>query len=272
MDVYAQKGQEWLVTTGADLAANVVAFIIVLIVGKLVISALCSVLQTSLSKAERLSEILRSFIVSICSKVLWVIVLMIGLSKLGIDIGPMIAGLGVAGFVLGFAFQESLSNLASGFMILLNEPFKVGDYVETAGTAGAIKELSMMSTTLTTPDNKRVTIPNRAVWGGTITNYSAEETRRVDLVVGIGYASDIGKAREVIAETLTANEMVLSDPEPTIEVVEMADSSVNLVVRPWVESANYWAAYFGVTRAVKEAFDANGIEIPFPQVDVHQRS
>jgi len=200
---------------------------------------------------------------------MWVIVLMIGLSQLGIDIGPMVAGLGVTGFVLGFAFQESLSNLASGFMILLNRPFEVGHYIEAAGTAGTVKELTMMATTLNSPDNKKVTIPNRAIWGGTITNYSAEDTRRVDLVVGIGYGADIGKAKEVIMGALTANEQVLADPEPVVEVVEMADSSVNLVVRPWANTDDYWAVYFALNHSIKEALDAEGLEIPFPQMDVH---
>jgi small conductance mechanosensitive channel len=154
-------------------------------------------------------------------------------------------------------------------MIALNQPFQVGDFVEVGGVPGVVDETNMMATTLHSPDNKKIVVPNRSVWGSTITNYSALDTRRVDLVMGISYSSDIGKAKEVILSVLKGNEMVLDDPGPTVEVVEMADSSVNLVVRPWCKTADYWKVYFSVNRAAKEALDQAGIEIPFPQMDVH---
>jgi small conductance mechanosensitive channel len=175
----------------------------------------------------------------------------------------------VTGFIIGFAFQESLGNLASGMMIALNEPFRVGDYVEVGGNSGTVKDMNMMATTLSTPDNKKVVVPNKNVWGSPITNYTALETRRVDLTAGISYGADINKAKEVILGVLKDQAAVLDDPAPTVEVIEMADSSVNLVVRPWCKTADYWSVVFSVNHAIKEALDEAGIEIPFPQMDVH---
>ena len=186
-----------------------------------------------------------------------------------IDIAPLIAGLGVTGFILGFAFQESLANLAAGVMISLNRPFTVGDFVEVSGGTGVVKELNMMATTLSTPDNKVVIVPNKAVWGSAITNYTAMDTRRVDMVVGISYGADISKAKEVITKVIEGIDQCLADPAPMVEVVEMADSSVNLVARPWSKTADYWDVFFAFHHQIKVALDEAGIEIPFPQMDVH---
>jgi small conductance mechanosensitive channel len=266
---YIEKAKEWLALNGANFLVDVVVVLIILIVGKFVIKGLCKSLSVSIKKSGRVSELFESFILNVTSKVLWVVVLMIALQRLGIEIGPLVAGLGVTGFIVGFACQESLANLAAGIMIALNQPFKVGDLVEVSGVTGFVDETNMMATTLHTPDNKRIVAPNGSVWGSTITNYSALDTRRVDLVVGVSYSSDIGKAKEVINSVLQANEMVLDNPESTVEVVEMADSSVNLVVRPWCKTDDYWDVYFSVNHAAKEALDQAGIEIPFPQMDVH---
>ncbi len=266
---WVEKGLEWLAVHWVTFAVNVLVLLIILIVGKIVIGMICRVTQRVLDRSDRVSEILESFAVVMLRKVLWILVLVIGLGQLGINVAPLIAGLGIAGFILGFAFQETLGNLASGLMVLVNQPFNKGDYVEAGGVSGVVQDLNMMATTLTTPDNKKVVVPNSSIWGSSITNYTAMETRRVDLVMGISYGSDIGKARDIVTQVLGANEMVLDDPEPTVEVVEMADSSVNFVVRPWCNTPDYWAVYFAVNRAVKEAFDREDIEIPFPQVDVH---
>lgn len=266
---YIDKVKEWIAVNGASFLVDVVVVLIILLIGKIVINAICKSLSISIKKSGRISELLETFIINVTSKVLWVIVIMLAIQKLGIAIGPLVAGLGVTGFIVGFACQESLSNLAAGIMIALNQPFQVGDYVEIAGTSGFVDETNMMATTLHTPDNKKIVVPNGKVWGSTITNYTALDTRRVDLVMGISYTADIGSARDVILSTLKENEMVLDDPVSTVEVVEMADSSVNLVVRPWCKTENYWNAYFSVNRAVKEALDKAGIEIPFPQMDVH---
>lgn len=264
-----EKAQTWVVENGADFVVNLIIFIGILIIGSFVIKTILKVLKTAMKKSPKMSEMLDNFIVSISSKILWVILLMMALPRLGVDVGPMIAGLGVGGFIIGFAFQETLGNLAAGVMIMLNQPFTIGHFVEVGGCAGVIKEINIMATTLNTPDNKRVTMPNSQVWGSSIINYSVEPTRRVDLVAGISYSGDMDKAIGLLKDLLKNHDLVLNDPAPTIGVVELADSSVNLVVRPWVKTDDYWGVYFDVTQKIKEVFDKEGIEIPFPQMDVH---
>jgi small conductance mechanosensitive channel len=266
---YVEKIKEWFAINGGDFLVDVIVVLIIFIVGKFVIKGVRKSLSMSLKKSGRVSEILESFILNVTSKVLWIIVFMLVIQKLGVEIGPLVAGLGVTGFIVGFACQESLANLAAGVMIALNQPFQVGHYVELSGAAGAVYEMNMMATTLHTPDNKKVVVPNSSVWGSTITNYTALDTRRVDLVIGISYSSDIGKAKDVLHSVLKENKMVLDEPGSTVEVVEMADSSVNFVVRPWCKTADYWNVRFSVNRAAKDALDQAGIEIPFPQMDVH---
>jgi small conductance mechanosensitive channel len=266
---YVEKIKEWFAINGGDFLVDVIVVLIILIVGKFVIKGVRKSLSMSLKKSGRVSEILESFILNVTSKVLWVIVFMLVIQKLGVEIGPLVAGLGVTGFIVGFACQESLANLAAGVMIALNQPFEVGHYVELSGASGAVYEMNMMATTLHTPDNKKVVVPNSSVWGSTITNYTALDTRRVDLVVGISYSSDIGKAKDVLHSVLKENKMVLDEPGSTVEVVEMANSSVNFVVRPWCKTADYWTVRFSINRAAKEALDQAGIEIPFPQMDIH---
>ncbi len=266
---WLKKGQEWLIENGADFVVNIIIFLLIIIIGRFVIKGLIKVTRRLCKRSSRITETLENFLVSVVGKVLWVVLLMVALPRLGIDIAPLIAGLGVTGFIVGFAFQESLGNLAAGLMLLLNAPFKIGDYIEAGGHAGAVKELNLMATTLLTPDNKKIVIPNRGIWGGSIVNYSAMDTRRVDMTVGISYSADIGKAIEVISGRLKNIPQILPEPAPMIELVEMADSSLNLVVRPWVNTADYWDVFFAANRSIKEGLDEAGIEIPFPQVDVH---
>ena len=259
----------WLATNGTAFLVNLIVFLLILLAGRIAIGAALRVARRMMARSERVSEMLSDFLSSALSKVLWVIVLMVALGQLGIDIAPLIAGLGVAGFVIGFAFQDSLGNLAAGLMILLNQPFRVGDYVDAGGESGTVTELSFMATTLTTPDNKEIVIPNRTVWGSAVTNYTANDTRRVEWTIGIGYSSDIGRAVEIAHEILRGDEQVLEEPEPLIEVKELADSSVNLVIRGWTATADFWTVFFRVNRTIKERYDEAGIEIPFPQLDIH---
>jgi len=266
---WLESARMWLVDQGPGFIVDIVVFLLILIIGKFVIGGVVKVARKTLVKSERVNEMLLKFAVDTLRKALWIIVLMVALPRLGVDIAPLIAGLGVAGFVIGFAFQESLSNLAAGVMILLNQPFTIEHYVEAGGHAGSIKELNLMATTMLTPDNRKIVIPNRSIWGGSIVNYSAMDTRRIDMVIGIGYSSPIGKARDILMNILNSDKRVLKDPEPTIEINELADSSVNFVFRPWCNSGDYWPLKFNLMRSVKEAFDKEGIEIPFPQTDVH---
>ena len=183
-----------------------------------------------------------------------------------------IAILGAAGFAVGFALQGSLANFAAGVLILALRPFKTGDYIMGAGEAGTVKEISLFTTVLSTPDNIKIMVPNGKLFGDVIKNISAYDTRRVDFVVGIGYGSDIQKAYDVIMGLIKEDSRILPEPAPQVAVSELADSSVNFVIRPWVKSSDYWPLKFDMTRKIKEAFDANGIEIPFPQRTVHMIS
>ncbi|MFQ6041229.1 MAG: mechanosensitive ion channel family protein [Candidatus Poribacteria bacterium] len=197
------------------------------------------------------------------------LIILAALATFGIQTTSFVAVLGAAGFAIGFALQGSLSNFAAGVLILVFRPYKVGDYIEAAGVAGAVKEIRLFNTVLATLDNIKIIVPNSKIYGDVIKNIWAYDTRRVDLVFGISYDSPIQKAIEIIMNLIKEDDRILSDPEPMVAVSELADSSVNFVVRPWVKSEDYWPVFFDLTRKVKESFDENGIEIPFPQAVVH---
>jgi small conductance mechanosensitive channel len=215
------------------------------------------------------SELLKRLLINTISKLIWFMGFLVVLSMFGIDIGPMLAGLGIAGFVLGFALQDTLSNFAAGLMIMVYRPFDVEDIVTAGGVTGVVQAVTLVSTVITTFDNQLMIVPNSKVWGDVINNVTAEESRRVDLVFGIGYADDIDKAQRIMDDVVRSHDRVLEDPEPTIQVHNLGDSSVDFVCRPWCRTEDYWTVYWDVTRAVKERFDAEGISIPFPQRDVH---
>jgi small conductance mechanosensitive channel len=201
-----------------------------------------------------------------------IIGILLGLSQVGISLGPLLAGLGVAGFVIGFALQDSLSNFASGMMILSYRPFDVGDVVEAGGVFGKVSHMSLVNTTIMTFDNQTLVVPNNKIWGDVIKNVTSQRTRRVDLVFGISYSDDIPRTEALLREILAADERVLTDPEPMVRLNELADSSVNFIVRPWVKTDDYWDVYWDVTREVKLRFDEADVSIPFPQTDVHLKT
>jgi small conductance mechanosensitive channel len=184
-------------------------------------------------------------------------------------VAPLLAGLGIAGLVIGFALQDTLSNFASGMMILIYRPFDVGDVVEAGGVMGKVDQMNLVSTMVLTFDNQMLVVPNKQIWGGVIRNVTHQDTRRVDMTFGIGYSDDIPTAEKVLAEIVTSHEKVLKDPEPVIRLHELGDSSVNFIVRPWSKTDEYWDVYWDITREVKRRFDEEGISIPFPQRDVH---
>jgi small conductance mechanosensitive channel len=225
--------------------------------------------RRAVDRTPQISNLLSGFLVMV---VYWLTIafgLMIVLAALGVNVTPLFALVGGASFIIAFALQETLGNLAAGLMIMINRPFDEGDYVQVAGLGGTIKHVSIMSTTVTTPDNQVITIPNSKVWGDVITNVTASDTRRVDLVFGISYGDSIERAQAVLEEVVASHPLVMEDPAPNIRVSELADSSVNFIVRPWTNTSDYWTVYWDLHRAVKEAFDANGISIPFPQTDMH---
>ncbi len=258
----------WLAERGVSFAVNVVVALLLLLVGTHVIRLLTVSTRQALKRTGRVNALLENFLCSVVNKAGWVLLLMMVAQRLNINVAPLIAGLGVTGFILGFAFQESLGNLAAGMMIALNQPFKVGDYVQAGGVEGTVLELNMMAATLATADYKKVTVPNKVIWGTPITNFTATERRRVEIAVSIAYGADIGKAKRIALELLQSHPLVLKDPAPIAEVILLGDSSVNLVLRPWTKPSDYWTVFFAVNQSVKEAFDKNGIEIPFPQLEV----
>ncbi len=200
---------------------------------------------------------------------MFVVGILMALSILGVQIGPLMAALGAGGFIVGFALQDTLGNFASGLMIMVYRPFDVDDYIAVAGGEGTVKEMSLVSTTLLTVDNKVLIIPNKKAWSDTIVNFTGRDIRRVDLVFGIGYDDNVRHATDVLMEVAGEHKLVLDEPPVMVNVDELADSSVNLLCRPWVKTKDYWAVRWDLTRQVKERFDAEGISIPFPQRDVH---
>jgi len=212
---------------------------------------------------------LRRFIGNLARTLLMLFVVIAAINALGVQTASLIALVGAAGLAVGLALQGSLANFAAGVLIVLFRPYKVGDWIEGGGVSGSVEEVQILTTVLKTGDNKRVIIPNSQIMGTTITNYSANDTRRVDLVVGVSYSDDLDKVRKELQDLVDADERILKDPAVTIAVSELADSSVNFVLRPWVNTADYWAVYFDLTERVKKRFDEVGISIPFPQRDVH---
>lgn len=247
---------------------KLLAALAIFFVGKMLVRWGTGLLKRVLGKSA-LDQTLVSFLGNIVHGLGLAVVAIAALSQLGVETTSLAAVLAAAGLAIGLALQGSLSNFAAGFLIILFRPFKVGDYIEAAGTAGSVTEVSIFTTTLTTPDNKVVIVPNGNITSGNIINYSAQETRRIDLVVGVSYSDDLSKVKKVLEKILAKEGRILAEPEAQIAVSELADSSVNLVVRPWVQTSDFWAVKFALTEAIKVAFDKEGISIPFPQRDVH---
>jgi small conductance mechanosensitive channel len=249
---------------------NVFIFLLILAaafyVGKLVSLALSALMD---SPQIQLSSLAENMIVKTARNAILFIGLLIALAQLGVSLGPVLAGLGIAGFIVGFALQDTLSNFASGLLILIYRPFDVGDYVTAGGVAGRVSNMSLVNTTFKTPDNETLIVPNNKVWQDVIKNTTAQLTRRVDLTFGISYDDDIDKAKEILLDAAKNYPAVLGEPPTDVRVNELADSSVNLLLRPWVNTSDYWDTYWDLIEIVKKRFDAEGITIPFPQRDVH---
>jgi small conductance mechanosensitive channel len=262
---------QW-VTDNSDLliqyGVNLISAILILFIGNLVVKGIAGSVAKLLQKRE-MDKAVVDFISALVRYLLFIIVLIAALSRIGVQTASVVAVIGAAGLAVGLALQGSLSNFAAGVLIVAFRPFKSGDYVEIGGVAGSVDSIQIFQTVLTTPDNKMVVVPNSAVIGGPITNYSRHTTRRIDLVIGVSYKADLQKTKEVLSSVLAADERILKEPKPTIGVHTLADSSVNFVVRPWVKTSDYWAVYFDTMQGIKETLDKEGIEIPFPQMDVH---
>lgn len=261
----------WLASKegGIRWAINLSWFVIIVIAFYFLAHLLARALSKTLDASGRAPALLRSFLVGTVRRLTIIIGIIVGLAALEVNIGPLLAVIGAAGFVVAFALQNSLSNFASGILILLYHPFDVGDVIEAGGISGTVASMNLLSTHVNTFDNKMMIVPNNDIWGGVITNATGTNERRVDMTFGIGYDDDIDKAQKILEEIVTDHELVLQEPEPTIRMHELADSSVNFICRPWARTADYWGVYWDITREVKNRFDREGISIPFPQRDVH---
>jgi small conductance mechanosensitive channel len=253
------------------LLTNIVIAAAILFGGIWLAKRIKNYIATIMEKRE-IDALLASFTSNIAYVALVAFVVIAALGQLGIQTTSFVAIIGAAGLAIGLSLQSSLSNFASGVMIIAFRPFKVGDFIEAGGVAGVVEGIQIFSTLMRTGDNKAIIVPNSNITGGNITNYSAKDTRRIDMVFGIGYGDDIKKAKDILVKLLEDDERVLKDPEPVVAVSELADSSVNFVVRPWVNSADYWGVKFDYTEAVKLTFDKEGISIPYPQQDVHMHT
>ncbi len=257
-----------LQTTGVDLAFNIVKAIVIFYVGKFVVGVIVRTVRRIMAKRD-IEDTLERFVLSLLRMVLMVFVIIATVGALGMQTTSFVAVLGAAGLAIGLALQGSLSNFASGVLIVLFKPYRVGDWVEAAGIAGTVERVEILTTVLKTGDNKQIIVPNGQIMGSIITNYSANETRRVDMVIGVSYDDDLDKVRATLEELIAAEDRILDDPPHKIAVSELADSSVNFVVRPWVRTEDYWGVMFDLTEAIKKRFDQEGISFPFPQQDVH---
>jgi small conductance mechanosensitive channel len=247
---------------------KIIAAIVIFVVGRWVARALRNVTKKMMAKGD-VDETLISFVGNLTYITLLAFVIIAALNQLGIQTTSFIAVIGAAGLAIGLALQGSLANFAAGVLMIIFRPFTAGDYIEGAGVAGVVEEIQIFATQLKTPDNKQIIVPNAKMMGDNITNYSAKDTRRVDMVIGVGYGDDLKKVREILEDILAKDDRILEDPAPTIGVLELGDNSVNFAVRPWVKTEDYWGAYFDVTETVKRRFDEEGISIPYPQRDVH---
>jgi len=248
---------------------NVIMAILILAIGYIIVAIAVRYIRHAMNKAK-MAKILVEFVSRLAKILLLIVILIIAIGVLGVDVGSGLVSISVVfGFVIGFAFQDMLGNLAAGFMIALTKPFRIGDYVDTAGHSGTIQHVGVSNTTLLSVDNKKIIIPNSKIWGDAIINYTAKKTRMIDFSVGISYSDDIGDAIKIASDTISNHKLVLSDPAPLIATNELGDSSVNIIMRPWVKTADYWTVKRELLRQVKEAYDQAGITIPFPQTDVH---
>ncbi len=251
----------FLITLGGGL--------LIVLIGKILIIWFKRVLQRAFAKSKKINDLMARFLLQLVNIVGWIFLLIAFLQHMGLNMGPFLAGLGITGVILGFAFQETIGNLLSGVMIVMNAPFRIGDYIDAGSYSGTVKDMDMICVILATPDNKKITMSNRLVWGSPIVNYSDMERRRVDLVVSVPYGSDVATVKQVISSIFARYEEILPDPAPTIEVNKLSASSVDFIARPWTKPADYWKVYWRFQGEIIACLAEVGLEVPFDQLDLH---
>lgn len=262
IDGWTQLGPvSFLITLGTGL--------LMVLVGKLLIVWLSRILKRSLARAKKINDLMARFILQLVNIVGWIFLIIAFLQHMGLNMGPVLAGLGITGVILGFAFQETIGNLLSGVMIVINAPFRIGDYIEAGAFSGTVTDMDMICVILSTPDNKKITMSNKLVWSNPIVNYSNIERRRVELTVSVPYKADLALAKQVIKNIIDTYPEVLAEPAPVIEVNKLNTSSVDFVVRPWTKPADYWKVYWRFNGEILEKMAQAGFSVPFNQLDVH---
>ena len=257
-----------LIEIGSSIGISLLMALAILIVGRQLVKLILRLITVALEKSK-VEDTVRIFVTNLLNTLLMILVFIAAINQLGIETTSIIAVLGAAGLAIGLALQGSLSNFAAGILIVIYRPYKVGDYIEAGNHAGTVKDIQIFSTVLKTPDNKIVVVPNGSIMNGSIVNFSNQDKRRVDIIASCSYEDDIDKVKSVLADILSQDDRILSEPEPRIAVSELADSSVNLIVRPWVKNSDYINVYYSLLEEIKKRFDQEGISIPYPQSDVH---
>jgi len=260
---------DWISDRASVFTFNAISFVVIMLLFVGLARIGRSLVKRTLGRSSHMSNLAREFFITLTGRVIWGVGLVIAAAQVGIQVAPVLAGLGIVGFVLGFALQDTLSNFAAGMMILMYRPFDIGDLIEAAGVNGTVKAMNLVSTSVLTPDNQMLLVPNNKIWGGVIRNVTHQRTRRVDLVFGVGHAADSRHAHRVLEAILADNPKVLKEPAPVVRLNELSDSAAKFVVRPWVKTEDYWDVYWGVTEEVKQRFGAEGLSTPFPRHNVH---
>ena len=267
--MFTQEDIEMYVNTYAiPWGINIAMAIVIFVLGRMVVGVIISMIGKIMSKSKY-DPMLVDFLKSILNAILMLFVIVASLDQLGVDTTSLVAILGAAGLAIGLSLQDSLKNFAAGVMLLVFKPFRSGDFIEAGGTAGVVKKIGIFTSTMNTPDNKEIIVPNGKIYGDNIVNYSAMDTRRVDMTFGIGYGDDLLKAKNLLEQMVKEDERILEEPAPVVAVSSLGDSSVNFIVRPWVKKEDFWGVMWSFTENVKLRFDQEGISIPFPQMDVH---
>ena len=243
--------------------------LLIVLIGKILITWLKRVLNRALNRSKKINDLMSRFILQLVNIIGWIFLLIAFLQHMGLNMGPVLAGLGISGVILGFAFQETIGNLLSGVMIVMNAPFRIGDYIDAGSYSGTVKNMDMICVILATPDNKKITMSNRLVWGSPIVNYSDLERRRVDMIVSVPYGTDVATVKSVISSIFASYEEILPEPAPTIEVSKLNTSSVDFIARPWTIPSNYWKIYWRFQAEIPTRLAEVGISIPFEQLDLH---
>lgn len=259
----------WTQLGPVSFLIDVVVGLLIVVVGKLLIMWACRALKRALNRSKKLNDLMQRFILQLVNIIGWIFLIIAFLQHLGLDMGPVLAGLGITGVILGFAFQETIGNLLSGVMIVINSPFRIGDFIETGSFSGTVNDMDMLRITLRTPDNKKITLSNKLVWGSPIVNFSDVERRRVELSVSVAYGSDIQLVKDTVWKILNGYEEILPEPAPVVEVNKLAASSIDFVVRPWTKPADYWKVYWRFQGEICDRLDEVGLTVPFNQLDLH---